>query len=470
MERRALALLLALAACASPGPRTPPTPPIEVATLAGVGPAPVVLESRWWSAFKDPQLDALVEHALADHPTLATARAREAGARAALEVAGAALEPRLAASAMLTRERYSATGLFPPPIAGATLNEGQVGLNLNYEVDLAGERRSARDAAELRARAAGLESAAASIRIVHALIASYLALDHDERLAALLDALAGSRARRLELALRRERAGLDTDTEADAARTALALAAAELVAVRADRERLSIAVAVLSGQGPLATIGAPALAGLEPALPERLPADLVARRPDVAAARLRVEAARAGIHVAEAAFYPNLNLAAFAGVDSLDLGRFLRAPNRVWGVAPALTLPIFTGGRLRGELHGAESTYAEAVGDYDAKVLEAFRDVAEQVALLRALEPEARARHEALASAEHALENATRRLRGGLGDERAVCDSEETRIALARAIADLEARRLALTVNLARALGGGYAPPGPADLESIHGH
>ena len=256
------------------------------------------------------------------------------------------------------------------------------------------------------------------------------------------------------------RAGLDTQFETEAARAQLASSDQDLAAADEERALLLNELAALLGAGPgrAAALARPVYvlpAAL--ALPAELPASLVGRRPDVAAERARVESAAASVRVAETAFYPNVNLSAFAGFQSIALGSLIGSGTRSWSAGPALSLPLFFTDRLRGQLGARDADYVGAVARYNSTVIEAFHEVADALASLRLLEREQSASAAAVAALEHANELALIRYRAGLTNYLTVLIAEQNLLQQRRLAVDLEARRADLAVALIRALGGGFS-------------
>jgi NodT family efflux transporter outer membrane factor (OMF) lipoprotein len=192
------------------------------------------------------------------------------------------------------------------------------------------------------------------------------------------------------------------------------------------------------------------------ALPSQLPADLIGRRPDIVAQRWRVEAARKDIDVAHAEFYPNVNLVAFFGLQSIGLGQFFAAGNAVAGIGPALRLPIFDGGRLRSNLAGKNAEYDIAVEQYNQSLADALREVADQLVSYRSVDTQRREVASGLATAQNAYDLALLRYKEGLGNYLQVLNAESQVLTQRSLQADLGARELDITVNLTRALGGGF--------------
>jgi NodT family efflux transporter outer membrane factor (OMF) lipoprotein len=192
------------------------------------------------------------------------------------------------------------------------------------------------------------------------------------------------------------------------------------------------------------------------ALPSQLPSELIARRPDLVAQRWRVEAASQDIKVAKTQFLPSFNLGALIGLQSLGFEHFLSMGSRISGASSALSLPIFDGGRLRGNLAVRDAEYDAAVEQYNQTLVDAVRDVVSQLTSINALAERERFQSEALAAARSAHELALQRYRTGVGNYLQVLATEVQLLAQSRASIDLDARALDLDVGLVRALGGGY--------------
>jgi len=206
------------------------------------------------------------------------------------------------------------------------------------------------------------------------------------------------------------------------------------------------------------SIQRPHLAEVGPvALPSDLPAELIGRRPDIVAERWRVEASSQGITVAKAQFYPNVSLDAFVGSQSLGLSEFLSGGSRVLGIGPAISLPIFEGGRLRSNLGAHQAEYDAAVEKYNATVIAAIHDVVDQLVSLHWLEQEIQEQDDALRLTQHAYDLATYRYRSGLANYLQVLSTESQVLAQKRLVIESQARQRELRLNLIRALGGGYA-------------
>lgn len=431
----------------------------DTRSLAG-SPGAAWPSDGWWAEYGDRQLSGLIEEALTGTPDIAAAKARLERARAAASASRSALLPSVDARGKFDLERQSKHYLIPEPAVPQGWNDaGTLSLDVAWEIDFWGKNRAALAAAASEARAAEAEAAAARLLVSSAVASAYAEFARLEaERGAIRDALEVRR-RTLSLIEGRVAQSLENDGARDRARSAEAVSRAQLAEVE---EQIALSrnhLAALVGAGPDRglKITSPRPSGARfNALPERVPLDLIGRRPDIAAALMRVEATAARIDVAKAAFYPNINLVGVLGFQSLGVDR-LTTPGSIFGsVGPALSLPIFRAGRLVADQTAAEASYAEAVAIYDGSVLRGLRDVADSVAAKRHLRKRLAAMSAAAGSAEKAWTVESDRYKGGLGTYLQVLSAEEALIESRRAMASLRARAFALDIQMIRALGGGY--------------
>jgi NodT family efflux transporter outer membrane factor (OMF) lipoprotein len=458
---------LALAACADMHGLAPGEAPHDTAALAAsrtLAKAPVAADAwpanDWWKAYGDPQLDALMDEALAGSPSLAVAAARTRKALAAAQVTDSARYPHVNGNASVTRERFSENGLFPPPLGGSWQTDTELALSFDWELDVWGKNRAAYESALGAARAAEVDAAAARLALTTAIAQAYAELRHAFERRDVAASTLKDREQILTLTRDRVAAGLDSRVELKQAEAALPATREEIAGWDERIALLRNELAALAGAGPdrgLA-IARPVAAVKAVALPSTVPADLLGRRPDLVAQKLRIEAAHAAIDSAKAEFYPNINLAALVGLSTLGGNPFLAA-NRAFSAAPAVTLPIFDAGRLRGNLAGKDADYDVAVAQYNQMIADALHDVVDQLASWRVVEVQRAEQRSALATAREAYELALVRYRGGLGNYLQVLSVEQPMLVQEGLAADLDARELALSIHLVRALGGGFAPP-----------
>jgi NodT family efflux transporter outer membrane factor (OMF) lipoprotein len=417
-------------------------------------------EQQWWVSYQDEQLNQLMRETLAGSPELAIAQARVQRAQAMTEVAGAPMLPQFSAVGTVTSQRLSYNYLTPAASVTRDWNQfGQAALNLSWEIDFWGKYRAGLAAAtsELEARLA--DQAQAALVLTTATASSYAELarlfaqkEATERAVAIREKTAGLFAERFTHGLETRGGVREADAKGAQAKTDL-LVLNEQIALQ--RNRLAALVGAgpdrgLSIQRPSVTLSQTL------GLPERLAAELLGRRPDVVAARVQAQAQAARIDQKQADFYPNINLAGFIGLQSLGLDRLGQSGSVFGSVGPAISLPIFTGGRLQGELKGARASYDEAVANYNRTLVQAFQDVADAVTSLKALSGQIEQAEAGLAAAQEAFQIASNRYRGGLSNYLDVLIAEDIMLLSLRSVTELRARRFSLNVALVRALGGGY--------------
>jgi NodT family efflux transporter outer membrane factor (OMF) lipoprotein len=449
-----------LAGCANPGALPPPAQPLSASQigLATEGQLPA-LDERWWHAWGDSRLEALVDKALADHPSLQAAQARRARAAAGAETARANDDLQVNLSADVTRQRYTKNGMIPPPIAGNTWDSANLMLGAAWEFDFFGRHRAALAAAVGAERAAQADAAAARTWLATQVVRSYVALARLVAQRRIAERVLAQREDTLALIRQRVGAGLDTQVELQQGLGAVPDAKLQLGLLD---EQISLAqhqLASLTLQPPQALQDlAPELPSAVVPLPAQLSADLLGRRADLVAARWRVEAATQDVAVARSQFYPNLSLSAFAGLSSLGLDRLVDMGSRTYGAGPALHLPIFDAGRLRAQLHGRAADLDGAVAAYNAALLDAVQSAADAQTSLQALQQQRQEQAAAHSHAQLAFEHAQQRYRAGLGSYLLVLSAETQVLTQQRAAVDLQARQLDAQAQLARALGGGWQP------------
>ncbi|MEA5098073.1 MAG: efflux transporter outer membrane subunit [Burkholderiaceae bacterium] len=194
-------------------------------------------------------------------------------------------------------------------------------------------------------------------------------------------------------------------------------------------------------------------------LPQQMQLELLGRRPDIVAARLRVEAYEKNIEKQKAEFYPNVNLSAMIGVQSLGLNMLTKSGSDIGSIGPAISLPIFNGGRLRGMLHSAQAEHDEAIGNYNLAVTQALQEVADATVSQKSLTQQIEKLQQAFQAASEAHRIMKNRYRGGLSNYLDVLSAEEALLGSQRALRDMQSRSFTQDVALIKALGGGYQAP-----------
>ncbi len=433
-------------------------------TAANVAPSPwPALE--WWTPYQDAGLDTLMDEALKNSPSLAAADARLSKALSASDLARTALQPSFVASGSATYERLSKNFEIPPPYGGMWTWVNDARVTATYELDLWGKNSAALASAIGQAKAAEVDSFAAKLLLTTAIGHAYVQLAEAYELRDVARATLDARQKMLDLVKNRVSAGMDTQFEVKEAEAAIP-AAREDIATYDESIRLAQdQLAALAGAGPDRGLIIPrpnfklGQASERPLLPANLPAELLGHRPDIVASRLRVEASSQSIKSAKAAFYPNVDLTAFAGLQSLGLSRFFDEGSVVAGIGPAVTLPFFTGNTLRSTLSNKTADYDAAVATYDQTLVNALKEIADDLNSLRAVREKSVQQAEAQVTADAAYKLAVERYQAGLGTYLQVLSAEELVLTQRSLAADLRARQVLFTVALVGALGGGFESP-----------
>jgi NodT family efflux transporter outer membrane factor (OMF) lipoprotein len=460
-----LCLAAALAGCASPRGLHTSAQRTDASTLkASASLAPAQLSAAawptrdWWRRYGDPQLDALVAETLAHSPNLRVAEARVRQAAAYAGATEAAAGPQVGAAVRSNRQQFSEHGTTPPPVAGSWKWVNEASLNFSYEFDFWGKHEAAIQAAIGRERASEVDAYAARLVLVTGILRSYVKLEQAWRQLEIAEATLKQREQVVALTRQRVSARIDSDVELKQAQSQVPAARVQIAQLNEAIALARTELAALAGQGPDRGLALtrPRLKEAGPALlPSALPAELIGRRPDVVAQRWRAEAAGKDIDVARDQFYPNISLTALLGVQRLGFAEWFTTGSRISGIGPALTLPIFDAGRLRSTLAARNAEYDIAVEQYNATVIDAVRDVVNQLVSLRWLEEERTQQREAVLTAQQAYDLALQRYRAGVGNYLQVLAAQTQLLGAQRLQTDLDMRAIELDVGLARALGGG---------------
>ena len=460
VPRLALAALAlaSLAACANFSGIAPEAQLRQLPAVDANAPVVAAMDVEWWHGFDDPQLDRLIAQAVQGSPSLKLAQARLHRAQAATDGARSATLPQVGAEAQAMRQLYTAKGPYPAPLAGGIYNSGTVQLTARWEFDFFGKNRAALDAALGQAKAAQADTQAARVLLVSQVARSYFQLLRLNGQLGLANRTLAQRSELLALVRDRVQAGLDTGLELNQSQGSLPEARQQIEALSEQIALGRNALSALVGQSNTAdALTLPALSAIKNAANiQTIPADLLGRRADIAAARWRVEAAGADVRSTQAQFYPDSNLMGFAGLSSIGLGNLLHAGSQQWGIGPAIHLPIFDAGRLRAGLKVKTADLDAAVESYNAALIEAMRDVADQLTSQQSIVRQQTEQRAAQQSAETAYEIAVQRYSAGLGNYLNVLGSETAVLAQRRLQVDLAARALDTQVALVRSLGGGF--------------
>ncbi len=450
-----------VAGCVTPPKDSPQLKPLSAEALGlGDTSAPQVAEG-WWHAYGDPQLNDLIERTLSKNPSLSEALARIRAAQAQVQAATAESRPGITLEGQEQRQRYPEKFIYPPPFAGGIYWQGAVLANLSWDLDFWGRQASLIRQAQAETLATRLDAVAAHQAIAGTLAEVYADLNRADALADIAARAESQRLRILDITRKRVAAGLDTDIELRDAEGAVPQARYARLQAQANAELAVHRLAALAGEGSgtYLNIHRPQV-NLEAALPipDRLPADLLGRRPDVLAARARVEAATQGRTAAKAAFYPDVNLSAFAGFEAIGLGNLLQMSDATYSAGPAFSLPLFKSGRLKSRYYAATAAEDETVAAYNDTVVRAVQQVADQLSLLRSQSQQLDQVRATLAAAEAAYRLAEKRHSAGLSSELPILTAETRVLETRSSYVDVLSAQATSRVALLLYVGGSFDP------------
>lgn len=421
---------------------------------------------EWWTVYADPVLDDLESRAQKGSQTLLAAEAAYRAASASARQAEATLWPTVGVDAGLTRSQQaagisrSASGSQNVVIAKGPTTLRSAQITASWELDLWGSLRRAAEAGRATAAASLADYEAAKLSIAAELATDYFDLRVADATGALLAATVAGYERSLAITRNQYAAGVAGRVDVAQAEAQLKATEAQAVDVGVQRAQLEHAIATLIGVPP-AQFSIEPLADWQPrlpAVPALVAADLLERRPDIAAAERRVAAANAQIGVASAAWYPTLSLSAAGGYESLAASHWFSLPNRFWSVGPALAATLFDAGRRHAVSDQARAGYDQSVANYRQTALQAFQDVEDSLVALRLLHEEIELQRQAAGAARESATLTLNQYRAGTVSFLSVVTVQSTALANERTVLSLVGRELAASVGLIRGLGGGWQP------------
>ncbi len=415
---------------------------------------------QWWTVYGDVQLNQLMDVALNQSPTMAIAQARLKGAAAIAQQVGALKKLQVGSQATASMTKVSYGYQMPPNLVPADWNDfGTLTLNFSYDFDFWGKNKAMVAAAASDLAATQAENAATRLMLSTSVANAYAEL---ARLYANLDSAneaVSVRKQTLDLLNQRYLIGLETKGAVSQATSAAASVEANQLMLEEAIALQKAAIVTLLGEGPdqASEIQRPSveLTGVQ-GLPGNIAADLLGHRPDISAARWSAQSAAERIGAAKAQFYPDVNLAGFFGYQAFGVDNLFNTGNDAGSIGPAIYLPIFSGGRLEGQLSAAHSHYELAVASYNQTLAQALNEVANVMTSSRALDAQLDKTREAYNAAKEAHQIASDRYEGGLSTYLDVLSAEDALINSQRAFANLQAREFSLEIALVHALGGGY--------------
>jgi NodT family efflux transporter outer membrane factor (OMF) lipoprotein len=437
-----------------------PTPPAykETGDWKPAQPNDQNLGGMWWTIFQDPQLDALELQVNVSNQNLKAAEAQYRQSRAALRYSRADLYPTVTAGPSATREHISSNR--PPPSAvfdGITYNDYILPFDFSYQLDVWGRVRRMVESSRQQAQASAADLATMNLSMHADLALDYFqarSLDAEEQL---LNSTVTEYEEALRLTQSQFRGGIASEMEVEQAMTQLKTVQAAAIDVEVMRAQYEHAVAILIGKPP-ADFSLPPLplTTPPPPIPAGLPSELLERRPDIAAAERRVASANAQIGVAKSAYYPSITLGASGGFESSNITTLLTGPSGLWSFGGSALMTVFDVGRRRALTDQAIAAYDYQVATYRESVLTGFQQVEDNLAAVRILENEAKVQDEAVVAAQRSLALSLKRYNGGVTDYLEVIVAQNAALSDEVTAVNILGRRMANTVLLIQALGGGW--------------
>lgn len=457
-----LAAAAMLSGCAlAPPLKIPAVPTAAAYKEAGpwipAQPADGLSRGDWWKLYGDPDLNALQMRLIEHSPDLAAALSRYDQAKAVSDQMRSGLFPSLALGADTERDGLSNMRPLRPANSANNYNSFTVGVQANYELDLWGRIRNEVTAARAEAQAyqADLESARLSLQAQ--LADDYIVLRGLDQQIALLNETVSAYEKALALTEARHAGGIAAGLDVARAQTQLDTSrslAEQTLALRAVSEH---AIAALIGASASEFSIAPRVTPLTlPQVPVGVPSTLVQRRPDIAAAERRIAASNANVGVARAAFFPAVTLSAALGYQSTQAGNWITAPNTFWSIGPSLLFSLFDAGKRKAQVAQAQAALDESGSLYRAVVLTAFQQVEDSLALTHHYRIAATEEHAAVTAAQRSLDLSLTQYREGATSYLDVVTSQTVTLQSELTALDLDTRELRASVQLIRALGGGW--------------
>jgi outer membrane protein, multidrug efflux system len=409
----------------------------------------------WWKGFGSPELDALMARAYAANPDLGAAVARVKEADAQVRISGAPLLPTITAGGGPATQR----ALFPNSSAYAVTYQSYSGtVNASYEIDFWGKNRAALDSSKAVRLASEYDREVVALTVVTGVATDYFqALALQDRLKVARENLANAE-QVLEAVTTRRRIGTATDLDVAQQETTVAVQRAAIPPLQQQLSQTVDALAILVGETPEAvTLGATSMGTLAvPAVAAGLPSELLARRPDIREAEAGLIAANANIKNARAQFYPSISLSAAGGVGSLMLASFAGPAAGIYTIGASVLQPIFTGGRLEGQLDSTKARYVELLQNYRKAVLSAFGNVEDALAAVHRTQEQQVEQQAAVAQAQRAFEIAQAQYKVGSIDILTVLTTQSTLFTNNDILLQVKLAHLTALVSLFNALGGGW--------------
>jgi NodT family efflux transporter outer membrane factor (OMF) lipoprotein len=416
---------------------------------------------NWWEIYDDPQLNGLEAQVDSANETLKIAEANYREARTAIRFNRSYEAPTIGTSPSISTVRDSANQPYFPP---SQVNNGGgdfvLPVDLSWEIDLWGRIRRSVTAAKEQAQASAADMASAQLCLHADLAYDYFELRSADAEKKLLDDTVQAYSKALALTEYRFEGGAAPKSDVAQARTQLQDAQVLDTDIMVQRAEDEHAIAILIGKAPANFSLPPSPIDLHtpaiPAIPQVLPSELLERRPDIAASERQMAAANEQIGIAQAAYYPTLNVSALAGLEGTSALSWFNWPSRFWAVGPSFSETLFDAGRRRATKESAVAAYDASVANYRQTTLTAFQQVEDNLVVLRILAGESQQQHTATAAAEETLRIFMNRYAGGIDTYLQVVTSQTTALSNEQNDIDIRRRQLDASVLLIKALGGDW--------------
>ncbi len=421
-------------------------------------PSDAIEKGKWWEIYQDTQLNQLEEQVNVSNQSLKVAQAQFAEARAALKITRSQRYPTVTGYAGAFHDRVSANRpLFSSTALKQEYNDFTLPIDVSYELDLWGRVRRVVESSRSEAQASAADLANVSLSLHAELATDYFQLRGLDAQKKLLDDTVQSFEKALELTQNRFQGGLASAVDVAQAQTILETTRAQAIDVGVQRSAFQHAIAVLIGK-PASEFALEALPldAEPPLIPSGMPSHLLERRPDISAAERRVQEQNAQIGVAKAAYYPLVTLSGSGGLESTVITTLIQGPSGLYSLGGSAAQTLFDAGKRKGTLQQAQAAYEQSVDQYRATILTAFQEVEDNLAALRILEDESSTQARAVAAAQHSLSLSETRYRGGVTNYLEVTTAQSAALSDEVTAVNLLTRRMAASVLLIKALGGGW--------------
>ena len=443
---------------ARPAAPTPPDYQEVPPTWKSAQPSAEMAKGNWWEIYQDPQLNGLEEKINVSNQTLKAAQMQFEQARAVVRINRADLYPTVTAGVSASRQHLSQHRPNGSLVATNNYTDLQLPVDVSYEPDVWGRVRRTVEAARENAQATAADLESVNLSLHAELATDYFALRTLDAESDLLNSTVAAYQKALELTQNRFSGGIASQVDVAQAQTQLETTRAQMVDVGVERAANEHAIAVLIGEpAPTFHLAASPLASTPPVVPPGVPSELLERRPDISASERRMAAANAQVGVARAAYYPNITLSASGGFESTSITTWFNGPGGFITAGADALVTVFDVGRRRGINDQAKAAYQQSVANYQQTVLTGFQEVEDSLAALRILEDEAKVESVAVAAAEHSLALSTNRYKGGVANYLEVTTAQTAALIDERTAVDIAGRRMASSVSLIKALGGGWS-------------